>query len=106
MTTSVKVLIGAIVTALGVAGLAYSLPILSNAAANKQMILLEAQVQKMPQGMTVYIPIVLGSMGVLVVGIALLSIGASESLVPPRRTTPDLGESASQDRDSRTSEAA
>jgi len=63
-------------------------------------------VQKMPQGMTVYIPIVLGSMGVLVVGIALLSIGASESLVPPGRTTPDLGESASQDRDSRTSEAA
>ena len=105
MPTSPKVVIGAIVTFLGVAGLVYSLPALSNAAASKQLVTNEAGVPKLPDNMRVFIVFVLGSTAVLGLGIALVSWGASETLVPQYYAAADRKIGSKQDK-SRDAEAA
>src|SRR5438105_12252834 len=78
MPVAAKLIVGAVIAFLGIAGLAYSLPTLSNAAANKHTVFAEAELQKMPDNMKTLVPFVMGSTGVLIVGIALVSLGASE----------------------------
>ena len=79
MAISSKLGIGAVLVAIGLAGLVYSLPVVSNAAASKATVYQESDVPKFQNAYTIYIPIVIASVGVLTGGIALMAIGLSDT---------------------------
>jgi hypothetical protein len=79
MAISSKLAIGAVLVAIGLAGLVYSLPVVSNAAASKATVYQESDVPKFQNAYTMYIPIVIASVGVLTGGIALMAIGLTDT---------------------------
>ena len=79
MAIASKLGIGAVLVAIGLAGLVYSLPVVSNAAASKATVYQESDVPKFQNAYTIYIPIVIASVGVLTGGIALMAIGLSDT---------------------------
>ncbi len=83
MSISFKVVIGAVITSLGLAGLFYTMPMVSNAAASKGPIFKEADVPKFPDALKVYIPLEVGAATSLIVGISFMGVGLGETLSPP-----------------------
>jgi hypothetical protein len=83
MPFSFKIIIGAAITILGVVGLFYMMPMVSNAAASKGPVFTEADVPKFPDNMKVYIPIEIGAAGAVIVGISFMAVGLGETLSPP-----------------------
>ncbi len=76
MPDSSKIVIGAIITFIGIAGLSYMMPITTNAAASKGPVFKETDVPKYPAGMMMtYIPLEIGAAGALIAGISVMSIG-------------------------------
>ena len=82
-----KISIGAAITILGLVGLFYTMPMVSNAAASKGPVFTEADVPKLPDNMKAYIPVEIGAAGAIIVGISLMAVGLGESLPSP----PDEG---------------
>jgi hypothetical protein len=75
MTSASKIGIGAIITFLGLAGVVYSMPIVTHAAASKGPVFKETDVPKYPDGMWSYIPLEFGSIGALIAGISITAFG-------------------------------
>lgn len=81
MAVSSKLGIGAALVIVGLAGLVYSMPIATNAAANKSgPVFQESDVPKYPGEDMRYVGIEIISAAVLTGGIAMLSLGLSDSV--------------------------
>ncbi len=81
MAISSKIGIGTALVVVGLAGLVYSLPIVSNAAANKTgPVFQESDVPKYPAAYMQYVGIEIISAFVLTGGIAMLSLGLSDTI--------------------------
>ncbi len=81
MAISSKIGIGAAIVIVGLAGLVYSLPIVSNAAANKTgPVFQESDVPKYPEAYMQYVGIEIISAFVLTGGIGVLAVGLSDSI--------------------------
>ena len=83
MTISLKIGIGAAITFSGLLILGYVLPIISAAAASDGPVFSESDVPKYPDAAKGYIPMAIGGIGLLPVGISLLAIGLNESIPQP-----------------------
>jgi hypothetical protein len=111
MPTSFKIGIGAAITFFGLIVLAYTLPIISNAAASKGPVFNEADVPKYPDGARTYILIAIGGVGLLIGGISFMAVGLNESISMPvtiqnDKTRGNEITSESHDNKSKTTEAA
>jgi hypothetical protein len=83
MSFSTKISIGAAITVLGLAGLFYTMPMVSNAMASKGPVFTEADVPKLPDSIIVYIPVEIGSAGAVIAGISFMAVGLVEILPSP-----------------------
>src|SRR5579884_3047946 len=88
MAISANIGIGAAIVIVGLAGLVYSMPLASNAAANKSgPVFQEADVPKYPTNFMQYVALEIISAAVLTGGIAMLSLGLSDTLKEKNQTT-------------------
>jgi hypothetical protein len=111
MPTSFKIAIGAAITFFGLIVLAYTLPIISNAAASNGPVFSELNVPKYPDDARIYIPIAIGGAGLLAVGISFMAVGLNERMSMPETIQNDKTggneiTSKSGDNKSKTTEAA
>jgi hypothetical protein len=110
MTISLKIGIGAAITFSGLLILGYVLPIISAASASNGPVFSESDVPKYPDAAKGYIPMAIGGIGLLPVGISFLAVGLNESIPQPamRNDLTKTNESLdrSRDIDSTVSEAA
>lgn len=84
MSYPLKIGVGAATIALGFAVLVYSMPIVSNAAASNSPVYTEAAVPKIPSYAMAMVPIEIGGVGALVIGIAFVAAGTGEALRAPQ----------------------
>jgi hypothetical protein len=108
MTVSGKLIGGAVITFFALVGVIYSITALSNAATNKQVAFKESDVKTIPGAMKIYVPIVAGSTIALIVGIALVGYGVSETLTvsPPSSIEKQEDRTSKQAKRSGTADAA
>jgi hypothetical protein len=110
MPTSPKIGIGAAITFVGLAGLFYIMPIVSNAAASNSPVFKEENVPELPDAMKMYVPLEFGAVGALIIGIAIMSIGLGETLSLPAEqsdnTKTKTKSRGNQDKESGDAEAA
>jgi hypothetical protein len=80
MAISFKVWIGFFVIGLGLAGLVYTMQIVSKAAASKGLVYKE-DVPKYPDNMKVYIPMEAASAAIMTIGIVIAALGHADTVV-------------------------
>jgi hypothetical protein len=85
MPNSFRIGIGAIITAVGLARLFYTMPITSNAAASKGPVFSEEEVPKYPDAMKAFIPIEMGAAVALIAGISVMSVGLADAHHRPQK---------------------
>lgn len=78
-----KIGVGAAITILGLAGLFYTMPMVSNAAASKGTVFTETDVPKFPDSVKMYIPVEIGAAGAVIVGISFMAVGLGEAFPSP-----------------------
>jgi hypothetical protein len=78
MVVSSKLIVGLAVVGCGIAGLVYSIPIVSNSIASKVPVYMNSDVHGYSNSMLVYVATEIGSAAILTLGIALSAFGYAE----------------------------
>lgn len=75
MPTSNKIGIGAVLIAVGLAGMIYTMPVVASGAAADELVVQESSVPKLPDSLLSYVGIEIASFGTLALGIVTVAIG-------------------------------
>lgn len=103
MSIARKLVIGATLAAMGLAGLAYTMPLISNEVASEKPVYKEDDVPEYPRSLQPYTAMEVFSAAVMTGGIVLCAVGLSETLTVPFPSQTDIRDKANIDDDKESS---